>query len=249
MATRFPTFTKTFHHEPYGDIDPTNSSLSAAGKVVLVTGGGRSIGKSITTAFAKAGARAIVIIGRTEANLTATKKEIEGVAQITQKDSSPPITTVHTFVADISDVERMNLVFSAVRQEIGQVDVCVNNAAYLPDQGSVAQSDLNDFWHGFEINVKGGIIVTQAFLKHAAASSATLINITSGALHIPYIPGYASYSSSKGALLRIMDYVQAENPTLRVFNLQPGTIESDMSRKSDQIAEDDIGMSRPFFAS
>lgn len=61
-------------------------------------------------------------------------------------------------------------------------------------------------------------------------------------LTFPYIPGYSGYATSKLALIKIMDYVQRENSSLDVFNMQPGLIESDMSRKSDldMTEKDDI---------
>jgi NAD(P)-dependent dehydrogenase (short-subunit alcohol dehydrogenase family) len=229
----FPSFTKTWHNTAYDDIDETKASLSAAGKVVLVTGGGKGIGKAIAISFARAGARAIVILGRTEATLLSAKSEIK-------KEAAQHTTLVRTFTADVLDAKAIGEVFSTVTSEIGRISILVNNAAYLSEHVLVAQSPLVDYWHGFEVNVKGSLIVTQAFLNCAAAHAATLINVTSGAAHIPYIPGYSGYAASKLALVKIMDYVQCENPLLDVFNLQPGLIESDMSRKSDlDMAEKD----------
>ena len=60
----FVSFTKTYHNKPYDDISPTRPELSAAGKNVVVTGGGTGIGKAIATAFTQAGAKSVAILGR-----------------------------------------------------------------------------------------------------------------------------------------------------------------------------------------
>ena len=57
-----PTFTTTFRRETYSDILPTNSELSAAGKIVVVTGAGGQIGKSICKAFVAAHAQYIAML-------------------------------------------------------------------------------------------------------------------------------------------------------------------------------------------
>ena len=60
---------------------------------------------------------------------------------------------------------------------------------------------------------------------------------------LPYIPTYSGYSVAKLASCKIMEYVQRENPELRVFNLQPGTVETNMVKNSGLIVDsyDDPG--------
>lgn len=223
MADRKPTFINTYHTSQYPEISDTNPALSQAGKVIFVTGGGKGIGKSIATSFAKAGAKAIIITGRTPASLEEAK--------ISLSQYGIPI---ETFAADVADEKAIQHAFSTAHRKYGPIDVLVSNAGYLSVHVPISDSPLQDYWQGFETNVKGGLVVAQAFVK-VAAPNATLINISSGAAHIPYIPGYSGYSASKLAFWRIMEYFQQENPELRVFNLQPGRIETDMSRKAGDI--------------
>ena len=60
----FPTATATYHHAPTPAVDPSQEHLSVAGKTVLVTGGGTTIGAATVEAFAKAKADHIFLIGR-----------------------------------------------------------------------------------------------------------------------------------------------------------------------------------------
>jgi NAD(P)-dependent dehydrogenase (short-subunit alcohol dehydrogenase family) len=235
----YPSFTKTYHNTSYAAISPSNPSLSASKKTVLVTGGGKGIGKAIAIAFAQAGARAIIITGRTKSSLDTAKQEIEAAA--TAKDA-----TVLSFTADICDVEAINTVFKTVKQKVGPLDILINNAAYLDFHKSIAESDLEDYWQAFEVNIKGTLVVTRAYLTHIAetgprSTPPTWIGINSGAAHVPYLPGYSAYSVSKLALLRIAEYLQVENPELRVFQIQPGRIATDMQKRSGIDAQDDIG--------
>jgi NAD(P)-dependent dehydrogenase (short-subunit alcohol dehydrogenase family) len=217
----YPSFTEISHRSSYPDISPSNPILTAAGKVIIITGGGTGIGKAIATAFSEARAAVVILIGRTEDHLKATQAELSLVTT----------TIVDYFVADITDQATVETAFSTAFHRYGKVDVLVNNAGYLSVHTSLAKSPLEDYWHGFEINVKGPIITTQAFMK-IAQTGATLINVSSGAAHIPYIEGFSGYSAAKLAAAKIMEYVQHENSKLRVFNLNPGYVETNMAKSS-----------------
>ena len=76
MAPLYPSFTDTYHHEQYPAIDPTQKELDCSEKVVVITGGGRGIGKAIAVAFAKAHAKGIVLMGRTRSTLETAAAEV-----------------------------------------------------------------------------------------------------------------------------------------------------------------------------
>ena len=220
----FPSFTKTWHNNTYPPISPTNPRLSAAGKTVVITGGGAGVGRSISQAFAAAGAATVVITGRTEKALLKAKEEIEATHQQTK---------VQTYAADITDESGMNAAFASVGSKI---DVLVHNAGYLPDVEPIATSTLAEWWRGFEINVKGSYIVSKAFLKHAA-ENAVVVNMTTGVAHLLAMLDYSSYAASKMGALKFFEGLQAEHPALRVVNVHPGVITSAMSRKSAEHGE------------
>ena len=212
-----PSLTKTWHNASYPAISPSNPALSVVGKTVFITGGGAGIGFATANAFAEAGASTIAISGRTEKTLLSAKKDIE---------SAHKGVRVLTFVADVTDQKAVDAAFASVRK----VDVLVHSAGYLPDLVPITQSGIQDWWAGFEINVKGAFIVTQAFLK-VAASDATIIDLTTGMVHFPALPRYSAYQASKMAELRFFDSVQLEHPDLHVVHVHPGVVVTDMSRK------------------
>lgn len=219
--------TKTVHHDAYKGIDPARSKLSARNKRVFITGGGSAIGRAITKAFATAKATEIAITGRTEAALLETKQLVEAESEG---------VTITPIVADITDQKAIEDAFLS----FGTVDILVNNAGFMPDLCPIKDSGLDEWWRGFEINVRGTFIVTQAFLK-VASPCAALVNITAGLVHMnDPLPGYSSYVSSKAASAKFFQMLQHEHPALRVMNVHPGVIQSAMLEKNAQmVAQDD----------
>jgi len=67
--------------------------------------------------------------------------------------------------------------------------------------------------------------VLQAALKNISKHG-VIINVSSGAAHLHYLPGFSSYAVGKAAATRLFEYVQNENPDLKVFNGQPGVVSS-----------------------
>jgi len=221
MSAPFPSPTATWHDDTYAAINPKLPELSMKGKTVVVTGGGRGIGKEIVRSFAVAGAKHVAIIGRSETSLKEAKKAI---------GEEFPSTTITAHAGDMVDLKSMKQAAAA----IGTWDVLVLNAGYMPNHGSIATADIDDWWLPFEINVKGNMVVSQAFLP-TKGTNATVIGSSTAAVSFP-IPMVAtleraSYTASKLATVRLMELLGAENPDLRVITIHPGAIETDMLEK------------------
>ncbi|KAH7310699.1 hypothetical protein B0I35DRAFT_358530 [Stachybotrys elegans] len=220
MIAPFPSPFSIWHNAPYPAIDPTSPQLSANHKVVVVTGGGIGIGKAVAEAFAIAGAPCIAILGRRKHILDATTTELQ---------SRFPRLRVYAGVADVTDQAAIEDHFSHIARHFGKIDVLVNNAGYQPDLASIKDTQLDTLWRTYEVNVKGSIIVTKAFLQHANAK-AVLINFSTGVAHLPFMPGMAAYGTSKLGAAKFFEYVQAENPDLQVINIHPGVIVTEMQQ-------------------
>ncbi|KAK5136468.1 hypothetical protein LTR08_003113 [Meristemomyces frigidus] len=224
----YPSFTPTYHHDQYPAIDPTNPRLDCSDKFILITGGGRGIGKAIAFAFAKAHAKGIMLIGRTHASLAVAATELKQMS---------PATEVFIRTADIMNQDEVQQAMDATIAHFGVVpDVVVNNAGGLGCIGSLTEVDLVDFYQAFELNVKGPLNVLQAFLRanrtHSPDAARTVINLSSGAAHVPFYPGGAAYATSKLANTKIVEYLHHENPTWNVFNMQPGVVATDLAKQA-----------------
>ncbi|MCJ1393160.1 hypothetical protein MMC18_006032 [Xylographa bjoerkii] len=226
-----PSLTEKFHHDVYPAIDPTRPELSATGKTVLITGGGTGIGAAITHAFAKAGAANIIILARRKETLESVKASIESTANNKSK--------VHLFSIDISNEDKMKEAFEDIVKNIGIIDVLVANAAYLNTPAFVKDVSVDDFWRGFEVNVKGLLITCQAFLR-SASENPTFIMITSGAGLVRYFGPHSGYATSKAAGMRLMDCLAGDNSHVYVYSLHPGVVESDMATKSGVTSGDEL---------
>ena len=185
----FKPYTKTIHRAVYHSIGPKNPSNSAAGKVIVVTGGGAGVGKGIAKAFVQAGAKAVVILGRRENLLKDVKSELE-------KEGSAKILY---FVADVCDKPSLDQAFEATEREVGKVDVAVANAGFMSNQVIAAESDVADFWASFEINVKGAFLTWQAFIAHKGNNTPTFISLNTAAAHVGVFPKFSAYGVSKTA--------------------------------------------------
>jgi len=228
MSTRPQAPVKTWHTTAYPAIDPARPELSCAGKVIVITGGGAGIGLGIAQAFARASAAEILIVGRRQSVLESAKSGIE---------QAHPDCKVHIAAADIADEAQVAAAFAAVTR----IDVLVNNAAYRSGLHTFNDAPLDDWWRGFEVNVKGSAIVAKEFLK-LATKNAALINVTSGAAHVPPSPLLSSYQASKSAAVMLFQHIQFDNPELQVISVHPGVVETDMSISTNRTPEDDISL-------
>ena len=254
----FPSFTAAYHKTAQPYTSPTLPRNSAAGKTVLVTGGGRGIGLQIATAFVEAGAAHVVILGRSQATLD----EAKGVLEQQQKSSSTA-TKIHGFSADVSSPEAMSSTFTAAVDATGKrgIDICIANAGYTPDAlVSTTQVPLDQFWRAYEVNVKGVLNIITAFMANTPRALSekgngsgkynnseelpVLIDINTGMAHLEYFGPFSAYASSKAAAAKLLEYVQAEEEgKVRMHNLQPGIIKTEMGSKGgvpDEMYDDSM---------
>ena len=96
-------------------------------------------------AFAKAGAAKIAILGRTEKTLLAAKKSI---------DTIYPTTNLSILTADVANEVSVKAAFKDIKSTFGSVDILVSNAGYLPDIKSVEHISVDEWWRGYEVNIK-----------------------------------------------------------------------------------------------
>ncbi|KAJ4259542.1 hypothetical protein NW762_007471 [Fusarium torreyae] len=202
----YVSFTKTWHNKPYASISPKRPELSAAGKFVVITGGGTGIGKSTAIAFAQAGAKTIAIIGRRLEKLEIAASEIAASA-------SGGNTEVIFESADISQRASLDTAVTSLIKKAGgaKVDILVSNAGVSTDIGTVIGFDEGEFRRGLELNVIGAFNTLQSFAP-VLASNAYIFNTSSGMAHIKPVPAFWAYSAMKATVIKLFEYIQDEHP-------------------------------------
>lgn len=184
-----------------------------AGRIAIVTGAGRGIGKGIAIGYAREGAK-VALVSRNHAELTDVAKEINdagGEALVTP--------------GDVRDATAVNQIVADVVQHWGTVDALVN-AAGIPM--AVPTTELSDEkWQlTMDINVNGTFFFCRAVGPHMIAQQrGTIVNI--GSLHsFQGIPMRTAYAASKGAVLQLTRSLATEWAPhgIRVNCISPGWI-------------------------
>lgn len=198
-----------------------STNISLAGKVALVTGGGRGIGKAIARRCAQAAAR-VVIASRKLENLEATAKELSGLPG-----------DVLPIACHVGRQEELEHVVRETEARFGPIDILVNNSATNIGQGPALQVTDAMLDKIMEVNIKSCLrlvnLVVPKMIKHKSAGS--IINIASIAGLEPQ-PGGLLYSFTKAGLLMLTrSWAREFGPHgIRVNAIAPGLIQTDFSR-------------------
>lgn len=198
------------------------------GKVAIITGAGRGIGRAIALQFAQYGAMVVI-------NYRNSISQVEELLEIIKNAGGEAIAVQ----ADISNGgEAKKLIDEAVKQ-YGKVDILVNNAGITKDNLIMRMSE-EDFNSVVDINLKG----TFFCMKHAASvmlkqRSGKIINISS-VVGITGNIGQTNYAASKAGVIGMTKTVARELASrgITVNAVAPGFIESDMTNQlSDKVKE------------
>lgn len=196
------------------------SYLSLAGKVALVTGGSRGIGRAIALQFADAGAD-VIVSSRKLPDLEKVADEIRGMGR------RGLAVAAHNAKMD----ELRNLV-EKVKEEFGRIDILVNNAAANPIMCSVLDMEEPPFDIIMNVNIKGYFFLSQAAAKMMVKHGGGVIISISSVGGISPDPGLAAYCMSKAAIIMMTKAMALElgQHNIRVNAIAPGIVKTRFSQ-------------------
>jgi NAD(P)-dependent dehydrogenase (short-subunit alcohol dehydrogenase family) len=194
----------------------TGIETSVDGKVAIVTGGSRGIGKAVAAALAASGAQ-VMITSRKADVCEAAAAEIGHGCQWR--------------AANVSDADAAAAVVNDTMTELGSIDILVNNAATNPYAGPVIEADIPRWDKTFQVNLTSPLqwaqLVWNASMKKNGGS---IVNVASvgGFVTSRYI---GSYNISKSALMHLTRQLAAElSPQVRVNAVAPGLVKTDFAK-------------------
>jgi dehydrogenase/reductase SDR family protein 4 len=206
----------------------TANSFSLEGRVALVTGGTRGIGRAIALAFARAGARVSIASRKADA-VESTVNELRSLGP-----------GAHGIVANVGKDGEVNRIVSETVAAFGGLSILVNNAAVNPTFGPVENTGTDAFDKIIAVNVRAPFDLAKETRPHfITAGGGVILNIASIGAITPDA-GLGIYSVSKAALVSLTQVLAKEwgKDNIRANAICPGLIRTDFSSalwKNEQI--------------
>jgi NAD(P)-dependent dehydrogenase (short-subunit alcohol dehydrogenase family) len=213
-------------------IDPA-AAFRLDGKVALVTGGTRGIGRAIAEAFAAAGAR-VCVLARKKDELDETQAALAAVAP-----------AVAVYAGSAGDPEAIEAGVAHCLTELGGVDVLVNNAGTNPTFGPMIETEPRAVRKVLEVNVEGPLLLARAaWQSWMREHGGVIINVASLGGIRPSL-GIGMYNTSKAALIHMTRQLAVElAPSVRVNAVAPGLVKTHFARALYE--HDEEGMAARF---
>ena len=196
------------------------------GKVALVTGGGRGIGRACCLALARLGATVIINYRRSREAAEALEKEIVGEGR-----------GARAYQTDVSDSAAVDAMFRFVAQEYRRLDILVNNAGIVQDTLLLSMT-IQDWTSVHATNLTGAFLCTRhAVEMMLRQGGGKIVNIASASADVGG-RGQTNYAAAKGGLVAFSraGAVELARKGIRINAVLPGIIETDMSLQIRQRA-------------
>ncbi|TSD86111.1 3-oxoacyl-ACP reductase FabG [Mycobacterium sp. KBS0706] len=198
-------------------------------KVALVTGGSRGIGAAVAKRLAREGATVAI-------TYTSSGDSANAVVAAIEADHGRAMA-IH---ADSADIDAVRAAVAATVERFQRLDVLVNNAG-IAKLGTITDYSLEDLDRMIAVNVKGLFVATQEAVRHMEEGG-RVINIGSISSEFMPIAGGSVYAMTKAAVAGLTRGLARDlGPRgITVNNVQPGRVDTEMTRSSRESAGDDL---------
>jgi len=191
-----------------------------SGKVALVTGGSRGLGREMVLAFAEHGADVVI-----------ASRKLDACAALADEVRAKHGSRALALACNVGDWAQCDQLVESAYAEFGRVDILVNNAGMSPLYPSVDAVTEGLYDKVFGVNLKGPFRLMAAIgTWMAAGAGGSIINITSVGAVRPE-PGIVPYAAAKAGLNAMTEgFARAFGPTVRVNAIQCGMFRTDISK-------------------
>ncbi|WP_346910742.1 SDR family oxidoreductase [uncultured Roseibium sp.] len=184
--------------------------MAVADKVVLVTGASSGIGRRTAETFLKAGAK-VILTGRREDRL----KEVAASAKEGQ---------ALCVSCDVSDAGQVDVLFAAIKDTYGRLDVCFNNAGNNVPAKPIDELSVDEWLTVLNVNLHGAFLIARGafgMMRHQDPQGGRIINNGSISAHVPR-PGSVPYTATKHAITGLTRTLSLDG---RAFDIACGQID------------------------
>jgi 2-deoxy-D-gluconate 3-dehydrogenase len=191
------------------------------GRVAIVTGASRGLGRAMALALAEAGAD-VAVAARSRADLDATAHQVTALGR--------RAVALPTDVTDYAQVERL---VEQTASALGRLDIVVNNSG-IARVAPIAELPPEDFWQTLRVNLVGVFHGCRAAASRLIAQgSGKVVNVASVLAQVG-LPGYAAYAASKGGVIAFTRALGVEwaRHNVQVNALAPGWFVTDMNAEA-----------------
>ncbi|MEO5840492.1 MAG: SDR family oxidoreductase [Acidimicrobiales bacterium] len=201
------------------------------GKVALVTGGSRGIGRAAAATLAASGAQ-VMIVSRKEESLRSTADALQG--------------DVAWHATNAADPEGAEAAVDATLERFGRFDILVNNVSTNPYFGPLMEIDAERAWRTVEVNQWATVMWSQlAWRRWMREHGGRVVNVSSVGGMVPE-PNIGWYNGTKAAIIQLTRQLAQElAPGVTVNCVAPGIIKTDMSRALWEKREDALAATVP----